>query len=516
MKLTRDQGRGALAGVVAAGAGLAVSELVSGFAHLRVSPVEAVAESIIRLTPGSVIEFVISHVGHDDKPLVIGSTLVGVAIVSALAGILALRSKPAAEAVFVVMGVVLLAAVHSRLPSGTTRYLPALSGVLVAMLMLSILTDRASAASTSRRDADGQPVPAATQALSRRSFLRLSGAVAVSAVVVGVAGRALAHGRAQVEAARAALARRFRPPPAVAGVAVGVDGVSPWVTPVESFYRVDTSLSVPLVVPDHWQVRIHGLVDKEITLTYDELLARGLTEDWMTLCCVSNPVGGNLIGNAYWAGVRIAPILAEAGVRPGADAVLSRSVDGWTAGTPLEALTDGRNALFAVAMNGQPLTPEHGFPVRMVVPGLYGYVSGTKWVVDLEVTRFDDFSAFWTQRGWSPQGPVKTQSRIDVPRGSSNLKVGTVMVAGVAWAQHRGIRRVEVQVDNGPWQDCRIAADPTIDSWRQWAYAWQATSGTHTLRVRATDDTGATQTGAVADVLPDGATGWDTIQVTVG
>jgi len=513
MRLTREHGRGAIAGVVAAGAGLSVSELLNGFAHLRVSPVEAVAESIIRLTPGSVIEFVISHLGHKDKPLVIAMTLVGLLVISAATGMLALWSRLAAEAVFAAMGVVLLWAVHSRLPSGTTRYLPALIGVLVAMLMLSILTDRAQAAAATRPQ--GRRLPASLQATSRRSFLRLAGIVAASSVAVAVAGRALAHSRARVEAARAALSRRFGTVPPVPGVSVGVDGVAPWDTPVSDFYRIDTALAVPLVVPDDWQVKIHGMVDREITLTYDQLLARGLTRDWLTLCCVSNPVGGDLISNAYWAGVPIAQILAEAGPHPDADAVLSRSVDGWTAGTPLTALTHRRNALFAVAMNGQPLTPEHGFPVRMVVPGLYGYVSATKWVVDLQVTRFSDFSAFWTQRGWSPQGPVKTQSRIDVPRNQSSVSAGTVMVAGVAWAQHRGIRQVEVQVDDGPWAVCRIAADPTIDCWRQWAYKWHATPGTHSIQVRATDETGVTQTSQVADVVPNGATGYDRILVSV-
>jgi DMSO/TMAO reductase YedYZ molybdopterin-dependent catalytic subunit len=514
MRVTRDQARGATAGVVAAGAGLAASELVNGFAHLRVSPVEAVAECIIRLTPGPVIEFVISRVGHDDKPLVIGMTLVGLAVLSAATGVLAMRSRLAAEAVFAAMGVVLLLAVHSRLPAGPTRYFPAVIGVLVAVVALSLLSDRAQAASDVR-PGGAAPLPESLQATSRRTFLQLAGLVAASSVALTIFGRALAHGRAKVEAARTALARRFGAVPAVSGVSVGVDGVAPWVTPVNGFYRIDTALSVPLVVPDDWQVRIHGMVDHEITLDYEQLLARGITHDWLTLCCVSNPVGGNLISNAYWAGVPIAPILAEVGVQPGADAVLSRSVDGWTAGTPLAALTDGRNALFAVAMNGQPLTPEHGFPVRMVVPGLYGYVSATKWVVDVEVTRFSDFSAFWTQRGWSAMGPVKTQSRIDVPANGSSGSAGRVMVAGVAWAQHRGISRVEVQVDDGAWQACRLAADPSIDCWRQWSYAWQATAGNHSIQVRATDSTGRTQTGRVADVVPNGATGYDGIHVTV-
>ncbi len=514
MRLAKgDYGRAALAGVVASAGGLAGSELVSGYFHLRVSPLEAVAESIIRLTPGSVIEFVISNVGRNDKPLVIAMTLLGLAVLSAGAGILAQRSLLAAEALFALMGVVLLAAVRSRLPPADTRYVPALVGVVAAMLLLSALTHRAAAASDATRQDPNLPV--AVHTTSRRSFLRLAGATAVGALAAGAFGRVLAHGRQKVEAARQVLTARFSSLPTPAGVSAGVPGVSPWVTPATDFYRIDTSLSVPLVTPDSWHVRIHGMVDKEITLSYQDLLDRGLSEEWLTLCCVSNPVGGGLIGNASWSGVRIAPILAEAGPHPDADAVLSRSVDGWTAGTPLATLTDGRNAMFAVAMNGQPLTPEHGFPVRMVVPGLYGYVSATKWVVDLEVTRFSDFSAFWTDRGWSPQGPVKTQSRIDVPRSGTDVSAGTVMVAGIAWAQHRGITKVEVQVDDGPWETCRLAADPTIDSWRQWVHPWQAAPGTHIIRVRATDGTGETQTEQVADVVPNGASGWDSIQVSV-
>lgn len=513
MRVSRGQRRGAVAGLVAAGAGLSVSELVSGLAHLRVSPLGAVAESIIALTPGRVIEFVIHNLGHQDKPLVIVSTLIGLALLSAATGMLAMRSRFAAESVFAAMGVVLLTAVHSRLPSGTLRYVPALIGVLVAMLLLSVLSDRADR--VTEQETASPPVPASIQASSRRSFLRFAGIAAASAVVITVAGRVLAHGREKVEAARATLAHRFGAVPAVAGVAVGVDGVAPWITPVTTFYRVDTALSVPLIVPSDWSVRIHGMVENEITLDFEELLARGITKDWMTLCCVSNPVGGNLIGNAFWEGVAIAPILAEARPLPGADAVLSSSIDGFTAGTPLAALTDGRNALFAVAMNGQALTPEHGFPVRMIVPGLYGYVSATKWVVDLEVTKFGDFSAFWTERGWSAEGPIKTESRIDVPRDGSSVAAGTVMIAGVAWAQHRGIDKVEVRVDTGPWQTCRIAADPTIDSWRQWSYPWHATAGSHTVQVRATDKTGEVQTSDVAAVVPNGASGYDRISVSV-
>jgi hypothetical protein len=280
------------------------------------------------------------------------------------------------------------------------------------------------------------------------------------------------------------------------------------------FYRIDTALVVPAVDPNDWRLRIHGLVDREITVTYRQLLARSRTEAWVTICCVSNPVGGDLIGNAWWSGVRVADLLREAGVRPEANAVKQTSKDGWTCGTPLEALTDGRNALLAFAMNGEPLPLEHGFPVRMVVPGLYGYVSATKWVVDLEVTRYDRFSAYWTSRGWSAKGPVKTQSRVEVPRDGASVPAGRLRVGGHAWAQHTGIAMVEYRLDGHPWQRAELGRVPNDDTWVQWSGTVHVTKGDHLLTVRATDRSGYTQTAARADVVPNGATGWDRIEFT--
>ncbi len=253
------------------------------------------------------------------------------------------------------------------------------------------------------------------------------------------------------------------------------------------------------------------MVDRELTISYSELIARQYTEAWITLCCVSNEVGGDLIGNAYWSGVLIRDLLAEAGVHGDADAVKQTSHDGWTCGTPLAALTDDRNAMLAIAMNGRQLPIEHGFPVRMVVPGLYGYVSATKWLVDLEVTRFDKFTAYWTDRGWSEKGPVKTQSRIDVPRGGSGVSAGTIRVGGSAWAQHTGIARVEFQVDGGAWKLAELGGVPDLDTWVQWSGDVDVEAGKHTLVVRATDKSGYTQTAARADVAPNGATGWHTV-----
>ena len=522
---------GAMVGVLSMAAGLAVSEVLSGYFHQRVSPVVAVAESILRLTPGAVDERVIGLVGHHDKAVLIGTTLVGLTVVSAAVGVLAMRSVLAAEGVFLVMGVVLVRAVHDRLTPSTSTYIPAVAGVVVAIAALAVLAQAAQRAAHPRRpdrqdrrepitwgplvDAGVAEREEAARELSRRRFLEIAGVVAAASLALGVSGRVLAYSRVSVEAARRRLRLPITRPMTPRGADLGVDGVAPWLTEQQDFYRIDTALAIPQILPKDWELRIHGMVDRELTLTYQDLLDRGLEDAWITLCCVSNPVGGNLISNARFSGVRIDDVLAEVGTHPDADAVLSRSADDWTAGTPLAALTDGRDAMFAVAMNGEPLTPEHGFPVRMVVPGLYGYVSGTKWVVDLEVTRFDRFSAFWTDRGWSEKGPIKTESRIDVPDNGSSVPAGDVVVAGVAWAQDTGIDRVEVRIGDGDWQQVQLAAEPSIDSWRQWRYVWQVQPGTYDVAVRATDASGYTQTGQNADVVPDGATGWHTISVTV-
>jgi hypothetical protein len=295
----------------------------------------------------------------------------------------------------------------------------------------------------------------------------------------------------------------------------GVDLPS-FVTANDDFYRIDTALSVPQLSRADWRLRIHGMVDREITYGFDDLRSLPVLEKVVTLTCVSNPVGGNLISNAVWSGYRVADLLAAAGVHPDADMVLSTSMDGFTVGTPVEALTDGRDALLAITMNGEPLPAEHGYPARLVVPGLYGYVSATKWVVDLELTRFDRAKAYWTRLGWSPRAPIKTASRIDVPRNGANVPVGPVMFGGVAWAQPRGVRGVEVRIDDGVFQPAHLGASYTGDTWRLWSFPWQATSpGWHTLTVRATDNTGAVQTSQTAEPAPDGATGWHQVSFKV-
>ena len=300
-----------------------------------------------------------------------------------------------------------------------------------------------------------------------------------------------------------------------AGTQLTVGGLTPFFTPNSQFYRVDTDLVVPQVAPDSWTLRIDGMVSPPVEITFAELLRMPLTEADITLVCVSNEVGGPYAGNARWLGVPLATLLRRAGVRAGADQVLSTGTDGMTISTPLQAILDGRNALVAVGMNGQPLPVAHGFPARMVVPGLYGYVSATKWLTRLTVTTFASQQAYWTQRGYAAQAPIKTESRIDVPKPLAQIPAGRVPVAGVAWAPHRGISAVEVSVDNGPWHAARLAAADGIDTWRQWMWAWDAPPGLHSLRVRATDGTGATQTSHEASPVPDGASGWDSVVVTV-
>jgi DMSO/TMAO reductase YedYZ molybdopterin-dependent catalytic subunit len=304
-------------------------------------------------------------------------------------------------------------------------------------------------------------------------------------------------------------------PPLPAGAKLDASGISSFYTPNNSFYRVDTDLVLPQVSPDQWTLQISGMVDRPVELSFADLLRQPLTEADITLVCVSNEVGGAYAGNARWLGASLPALLRRAGLRSGADQVLSTSVDGMTISTPVSAIMDGRNALLAVGMNGQPLPIAHGFPARMVVPGLYGYTSATKWIIKLELTTFAAKKAYWTQRGYAAQAPIKTESRIDVPKPLSQVSKGQVAVAGVAWAPHRGISAVEVSVDNGAWHEARLAAADGIDTWRQWVWNWDATPGLHQLQVRATDGTGAAQTSGRTGVFPNGATGWDSVVVTV-
>jgi len=500
----------ALTGVAAGAVTLGAAELLAGFSA-RVgaaggtpSPLLAVADSFVDRTPAWLKAAAIAVFGTGDKSaLLVGMALVLTAVCAGL-GVLAARSLPAALVAFAGVGAVGTAAVLSRPGAVLTDALPTVLGVAAGLVTLVALTGP-------RPAAESPP-----QGPGRRAVLVWGTSLTVLGVLAVAAGRVVSSAGEAVRAARAA----FVVPSVAAPVRVpaaadqGVPGQTTYLTPNESFYRIDTALAVPQVDPASWRLRVHGLVKREVEIDMAELLAQPMVEALVTLTCVSNEVGGNLAGNAVWTGWPVRELLAVAGPLPEADMVLSTSADGWTAGTPLEVLTDDRAALLAVGMNGEALPAEHGFPVRMVVPGLYGYGSATKWVVDLRVTRFADDAAYWTTRGWSARGPVKTASRIDVP-STGSLPAGPTTVAGVAWAQHRGVEAVEVRVDDGPWRPAVLAAEPTVDAWRMWRFEWDATPGHHTLTVRATDGTGEVQTAEPARPVPDGASGWHTVEVDV-
>jgi len=366
-----------------------------------------------------------------------------------------------------------------------------------------------------------------TATMDRRRFLGAASVTAVTAAAAGVGGELLIGRKfranppaAKLAAPPAAPAGRptslpvapSKPPPVV--TSLNIPGISPFYTPNADFYRVDTTLVIPQLSASTWQLRIHGMVSNPMTITFGELMKMPMIEHDVTLTCVSDAVGGGYIGNARWQGTLLADVLRKAGLQPGGDQIVMRDAKGMTIGVATEPLMDGRKSLLAVGMNGQPLPQAHGFPVRVVVPGLYGYVSATKWVVDMELTTFGTFGAYWVKQGWSQQAPVKTESRIDVPKARSNVAAGQVAIAGVAWAQHRGVEAVEVSVD-GTWYEAKIPAQDIIDTWRQWYYVWDATPGQHVLQVRATDKTGHVQTAVMQNPQPNGATGYHTIRVSV-
>jgi len=545
-----------LVGVIAMGLAIGIAELLAAFGEwigiftTPASPLNSLGQTFIQFTPEWLKEFAIQTFGENDKAALtagMGITLFLVAIVIGIVG----RSNPRlAVIITVVLLLVTAGAVISRTGAGIADLVPILLGGVVGVYFLvtvfrrqvvapvepakdipapSGITPPADAADLTPEDPEnpkatltgtshpmGRATAAAGRAVDRRQFFKIAGIGALVAVAAGALAKWIPSA-GDVAASRASVSL---PTPTdvqtVGDVALNVDGITPFVTSNADFYRVDTAFVVPRLTTDDWQLRIHGAVDKEITLSYADLIAMPSIERMITLTCVSNEVGGDLAGNARWQGVRIADVLKQAGPQSGADCVLSTSVDGFTVTTPLAALTDDRDALFAFAMNGEPLPVEHGFPVRQVVPGLYGYVSATKWVVDLKVSTFAEETAYWTSRGWSAQAPIKTASRIDVPKSFAQVSKGTVAVAGMAWAQHRGISGVQVQIDDGEWQDATLSGEVSTDTWRQWVFQWDATdSGQHTIRCRAIDSTGTVQIEQVQGVMPDGSTGWDSRSVTV-
>ena len=565
----------ALAGILAAATVLAVAELAGAFLTARARPLLALGSTFIDFTPLWLKNFAVETFGTNDKAALFAGMAVTIAVLAALAGILARHRWALGVAAVAVLGAVIVACVLTRAGATALDAVPTLLGTAVGIGVLHGLIRRIPApksappvavpeqqansgsrsvgtpaaepanrpvsagdgqndggagaviggpspahrpGATPGQDTDPADVPAGFRP-GRRGFFAAAGLTAVLAAAAATGGRAIAAARNTTATFRASLklpAAADPAPPLPAGLQSPVPGVTPWLTPNADFYRIDTALSVPEVDAETWELRIHGMVEEEIRVSFADLLDANLVERHLTLTCVSNPLGGDLAGTAKWLGLPVRELLARARPTAGADMVLSTSIDGFSASTPLEVLQDDRDALLAVGMNGEPLPPEHGYPVRMVVPGLYGFVSATKWLIDMEVTRFDAQRAYWTDRGWAEKAPVKTMARVEVPASFARVPAGPVDIGGTAWSQQRGITGVEVQIDDGDWQPAVLAAEASVDTWRQFSFRTAALDvGNHTVRARAADPQDGVQTDARADTVPDGASGWQSVQFMV-
>ncbi|MQA25522.1 MAG: molybdopterin-dependent oxidoreductase [Micromonosporaceae bacterium] len=514
-------------GVLAAVLGLGVGELAAAGVRRDSSPVFAVADAVVDLTPRVVKDLTIQLFGPANKLVLLGGIAAALLALAAWTGVLASRRLLNGTLLIALLGAVGVLAAVTRPGAGALDALPSIAAAiasaagLTGLITASGLSARAAAPQDGSVPQDGSAHRGDSgppDGYDRRRLL-VAGAVAgVGAVGAATLGRWLMSERFGASRSRAVVripAPASTAQPSPKDLSRGVADLSRFHTPNQEFYRVDTALAVPQLPAEEWRLRIHGMVERPLTIDYRQLLSRPLIERDITIACVSNPVGGPYVGNARWVGAPLRELLREVSVAAGADQVVSRSHDGMTIGTPTAALVDGRDAMLAVAMNGEPLPIKHGFPVRMVVPGLYGYVSACKWIVDMELTTFAAYDAYWIKQGWAEQAEVKTASRIDAPRDGATVRAGAVVIGGVAWAQHRGVERVEVRIDDGPWQAAELSREQSVDTWRQWVHRWTATPGDHRLRVRATDGLGERQTSARRDSFPDGATGWHEVTVTV-
>jgi DMSO/TMAO reductase YedYZ molybdopterin-dependent catalytic subunit len=507
--------RAAAAGTLAAAAALATGELLAGLAAGAPSLVLAVADVVIADTPGSVVRWSIATFGSGQKPLLVVGIVAATLAAGALSGLAARWRQVWGIAGLALLGV-LGGAAAARATSTSAAWGWVVAGASSAVGIGVLLLLLSPARSQADRTAPTEPIGNGAE---RRRFLALAGATVLITAAGASVGRWRRESRNVEDARRRVAARLSGGDPALPGDVRVLDGqvagLSPIVTPLADFYRIDTRILPPQVDPDAWSLRVTGLVEHEVEVTFDELLEMDRITEFVTLQCVSNEVGGDLVGNAQWSGVPLAALLERARPRPEASQIVGRAVDGWTAGFPLELAQDGRPSMVAVAMNGEPLPVRHGFPARLIVPGLYGYVSATKWLAEIELTTWTGFDGYWIPRGWAKEGPIKTQSRIDVPRGGAHLPAGRTAVAGVAWAPTRGIRVVEVRVDDGAWQPARLSSELSSYAWVQWIVSWDATPGRHRLEVRAVDGNGEAQTADVAPPAPSGATGYHTIDVEV-
>lgn len=511
----------ALSGLLAGAAGLSTAHLIAQFFDPNSSPVFAVGGAAIDATPTPLKEFAIRQFGTNDKHVLLAGIVVVLAALTMAVGVLAARRFELGVAAVVALGAVAVTAALNR-PTATAAYaVPTAIGLVIAVGLLRLLL---LPLMTARR-APSDPAPAADPTHrtilvegSRRQFLVTGVGVGAATVVALGAGQAVAGARSTESARRRitlpGAAHRAQPLPA--GLNPAIRGLTPFVTPNSSFYRVDTALSVPQLDPNSWRLKIEGMVDHPFSLSYSDILDMPLTERDITLTCVSNEVGGSYAGTARWLGVPLTTLMARAGLNPAAEQLFATASDGFTTSTPVKLALDGRDAMLVIGMNGEPLPTQHGFPARLIVPGLYGFVSACKWVTSIKATTYAADKSYWTKRKWATDAPIYTETRIDVPQSLATVPAGPVAVAGVAWAQRRGITKVEVSVDGGDWKPATLAPAAGVDTWRQWWFRWDATTGSHQLRARATDATGAVQTAARQSTFPRGATGIQEVVVTVG
>jgi DMSO/TMAO reductase YedYZ molybdopterin-dependent catalytic subunit len=555
--------RAGIAGVVGAILAFGIAELVHGLFHLVPSVFVSLAQGVVQLTPGGLVTRGIELLGTADIPVLISTMLIGALLFAALLANASLRYPAIALVVVGVLAVVAITATFAQPFVAPVATVVTVVGALATGTALTEFLLRAAGLRPSKpapksaawgpANDPRSPVVRSREAhsddgvaLGRSGFLLLSGGAAVAGLAAVGAGRVLAgqsareasapkplklpeasegsgnegdQGAKDAEGAKSAVTHETLPPPDPAA-SLDVEGIPPLITPARDFYLIDTALTSPRIDVNGWKLSVKGAVDNPIELSYKDLLSMSTREADITLSCVSNEVGGGLVSNGRWTGVLLSDVLAEAGVsrdklNSASRQLVGRSVDGFTTGFRTEIALDGRKALVAFGLNGSELPIKHGYPVRLVVPGLYGYVSATKWLSEIELTNWN-FDVYWIQRTWSKEGPIKTQSRIDTVQDRDNLPTGKVPIGGIAWAPHRGIERVEVSADGGEtWNEARLAAQLAADSWRQYVYDWDAKSGEYTLQVRATDGEGETQTAAEAPPHPSGATGYHTVNVTV-
>lgn len=488
-------------GVLATLVGVGLAHLAAALTDPAASPVLAVGSTVIDLTPTPMKEWAIRQFGSADKAVLVGSVMAGVLLLAAVAGLVARRRLAAGTAILVALVATAAVAVLTRPSAEPVDLLPSLVAAATGPLALRLL-----ARTLRQTEGDG----------GRRTLLLTGVALGAAAAVGGIGGRVVTSLRTRPE--DIALPKPADPAKALPrGLDDQVPGITKFRTPNEDFYRVDTRLDTPVVSSDDWTLTIDGDVDEEVTITFEELLEMPMIERDITLTCVSNSVGGPYVGGARWLGVRLTDVLALAGIgSTKADQILSTDFDGMTISTPLDLATDGRDAILAVGMNGEQLPREHGFPVRMVIPGLYGFISATKWVTRLTLTTYDDQKAYWTERDWATDAPIKISARIDTPKALAQLDPGDVVIGGVAWAQERGgIAKVQVRVDGGGWEDAQLGPDGGDDYWRQWFFKWPAESGSHRIAARAMSGDGEPQTAVRAEPFPNGASGIHELLVTV-